>query len=366
MRWLAGAWLVVLCLTSGLAAPESASGKPVLVALDFRSTYDDGEMGAKVAQVITGHAGRSGEFQTYDFLSRDEILGALGFKAGPETSPEEVAKVGREGFGAKYVFWGEVRPARSGCYIHFKTVDCTVEPPRLVIDEGRAADDVHKIPLIVDEVLRKLTGTPEPVEAPDPAAERAWKVNQNLLPNGSFEKGADHPEGWEELPEYAQLVVSPDGPGRCITFDLDRERARSYGGLYRSDYVALRPGATYRFQVRIKSLGPTPMVFLKCYDELPAKFGFGLRPLRVPAERREVYRRPIHAEATGAWTTYTTDFTPEHKQYTPRWLRVQLYAYGAEAGVVYFDDCVLKEIKPPPVGSRKQGGDVRRESNANH
>ncbi|MCK4299993.1 MAG: hypothetical protein KAX80_10700, partial [Planctomycetes bacterium] len=83
MRWLVGAWLVVLGVTSGLAAPESASGKPVLVALDFRSTYDDGKMGAKVAEVITGHARRSGKFQTYDFLSRDEILGALGFEAGP-------------------------------------------------------------------------------------------------------------------------------------------------------------------------------------------------------------------------------------------------------------------------------------------
>lgn len=359
MRWLVGAWLVVLCVTSVPAAPESASGKPVLVALDFRSTYDDGKMGAKVAEVITGHARRSGKFQTYDFLSRDEILGALGFEAGPETSAEEVAKVGREGFGAKYVFWGEVRPARSGCYIHFKIVDCTTEPPRLVIDEERAADDVHKIPLIVDEVLRELTSTTAPVEAPDPAAERAWKVNRNLLPNGSFEKGSDHPEGWEELPDYARWVANPDGPGRCIKFDLDRERARSYGGLYYSDYVTLRPGATYRFQVRIKSLRPTPMVFLKGYDELPAKFGF-------PAERREVYRRPIHAEATGAWETYTTDFTPRSPTYTPRWLRAQLYAYGAEAGVIYFDDCILKEIKPPSTGGQKQGGDVRRESKANH
>jgi len=353
MRGLVGACLAVLCVALASLAGEPASAKPVLVALDFRSTYDQGKMGAKVAEVITGHALRSGKFQTYDVLSRDEVLSALGFEAGPRTPPEEVAKVGREGFGAKYVLWGEVRPARSGCYIRFKAVDCTTDPPQLVINEEQAAGDVHQIPLIVDDVLRRLTGEPAPVGKTDPASERAWKVNPNLLPNGSFEEGSEQPVGWEELPDYASWLANPDGPGKCMKFDLDRARARSHGGLYYSDYVTLRPGATYRFQVRIKSLRPTPMVFLKCYDELPAKFGF-------PAQRREVYRRPIHAEPTGAWETYTTDFTPRSPQYTPRWLRVMLYAYGGEAGVVYYDDCVLKEIKPPPAGrgsSRLEGKD---------
>jgi hypothetical protein len=147
-------------------------------------------------------------------------------------------------------------------------------------------------------------------------------------------------------------VSSPDKGGKCLRFDLDRERARSYGGLYYSDYVDLRPGATYRFQVRIKSSGLTPMVFLKCSAEFPPAFGF-------EGQRREVYRRPIHAQATASWTTYTTDFTPRHSRYTPRWLRVMLYAYGADAGTVYFDNCILKEIKPPPpaVQGRLEGAE---------
>lgn len=334
--------LVVAGVCSALAE-EPAPEKPILVALDFRSTFDEGKMGAKVAEIITGHARRSGRFQTYDPITRDEILDSLRFRVEPETAPEEVARVGREGFAARYVFWGEVHPGRAGFRIRFKAVDCAAEPPRLLIDEERAAEDVHRIPLIVDEVLRRLTGEKPPARAADPAAERAWRRNPNLLPNGSFEKGTGHPAGWEPLPDYVHWVANPDGPGRCIRFDLDRGRARSYGGLYRSDYIPLRPGATYRFQVRIKSLGLTPMVFLKCYAQFPT-------------QRREVYRRPIHAEATPAWTTYTTDFTPRHAGYVPRWLRVQLYAYGAEAGTVYFDDCILKEIKPPPSGSTPASG----------
>lgn len=334
-RWAALGLVLVVAGASSAATEEPTSEKPILVALDFRSTFDAGKMGAKVAEIITGHARRSGKFQTYDRITRDEILDRLRFRAQPETAPEEVARVGREGFAARYVFWGEVRPARAGFYLRFKAVDAAAEPPVLLIDEERAAEDVHRIPLIVDEVLRRLTGEEPPVKAPDPAVERAWRRNPNLLADGAFEKGTDHPAGWEELPDYVGWVADPDGPGRVIKFDLDRQRARSYGGLYLSDYIPLRPGATYRFQVRIKSLGPTPMVFLKGYAQFPT-------------QRREVFRRPIHAEPTGTWTTYTTDFAPRHSTYVPRWLRVQLYAYGADAGTVYFDDCVLKEVKPPP------------------
>jgi len=351
----AGTLVAVLFVALSVGIAEELPAKPALVAFDFRSTFDDGRMGVKLAEIINGHAARTGRFVTYDPLTRDEILSAYGFVAAEETPVEEVARIGREGFGARYVFWGEVRPARSGHLIHFKAVDCTADPPVLVTDREHAVDDVHRIPLIVDATLRELAGEAAPVKTPDPAAELAWEQKPNLLPNGSFEKGGGHPLGWEELPGYAQWVDSPDGPGKCVRFDLDRERARSYGGLYYSDYVTLRPGATYRFQVRIKSLRPTPMVFLKCYGEFPAAFGF-------EAQRREVYRRPIHAEATGAWTTYTTDFTPKHDQYRPRWLRVMLYAYGAEAGTVYFDDCVLKEIKPPPTpGTQQEQGAGRRE-----
>lgn len=337
-----------------LEAADPRAPKPGLVALDFRSTFDGGEMGAKVAEIITGHAARSGKFQTYDVLSRDEVLTHLGFRAEPETPADQVARAGREGFGAAYVFWGEVQPARAGYVVHLRVVDCRGEPAKLVIDEERAAENVHVIPGLVDEALRQLTGESAPVKAPDPTAERAWQTNPNLLPNGSFEKGSDRPADWDPLPDYAHWVANPDGGGRCLQFDLDRGRAETAGALYYSDYVPLQPGATYRFQTRVKSLGPTGKVFLKAYDEFPATLGF-------PAQRRMVYEELINGEPTGGWTTYSGDFTPRHGAYTPRWLRVMLYAY-LEPGVIYFDDCVLKEIKPPqtglgqaPFGSELQG-----------
>jgi hypothetical protein len=348
MRRLLTLTLLALCAPAAtlLEAAEPAPAKPVLVALDFRSTFDGGVMGAKVAEIISGHAARTGKFQTYDALSRDEVLTHLGFRAEPETAEEEVARAGREGFGATYVFWGEVQPARVGYVVRFKAVDCRGEPAKLVINEERSAENVHVIPGLVDEVLRQLTGEAAPVTAPDPAAERAWQTNPNLLPNGSFEKGSDRPAGWDPLPDYAHWVASPDGGGRCLQFDLDKGRAETYGGLYYSDYVTLRPGATYRFQVRVKSLGPTPKVFLKGYHDFPATFGF-------PAERRMIYEELINGTPTGGWATCSGDFTPHHATYTPHWLRVMLYAY-LKPGVIYFDDCVLKEIKPPQTQVSKE------------
>jgi hypothetical protein len=49
---------------------------------------------------------------------------------------------------------------------------------------------------------------------------------------------------------------------------------------------------------------------------------------------------------SNTWNTHTEEFTPKHTKYTPRYGRVMLYAYLG-AGVVEFDDVVLKQIVPP-------------------
>jgi hypothetical protein len=57
------------------------------------------------------------------------------------------------------------------------------------------------------------------------------------------------------------------------------------------------------------------------------------------------------------WNTHTEDFTPKHVKYSPKWGRVMLYAYVA-AGVVEFDDVVVKKIVPAVTSPAK----VRRHS----
>ena len=65
---------------------------------------------------------------------------------------------------------------------------------------------------------------------------------------------------------------------------------------------------------------------------------------------REVYRSQQNLTGPkNTWNTQTEDFTPRQSNYTPRWGRVMLYAYLG-AGVVEFDDVVIKQIVPVSPG----------------
>jgi hypothetical protein len=111
-------------------------------------------------------------------------------------------------------------------------------------------------------------------------------------------------------------------------------------------------------------------VFIKCYDDTTTEYRqqTGNKPATpatttsktqsltdrpaaddyVPEalHRREVYRSQQNLKGPkNVWNTHTEDFTPKHTKYTPRYGRVMLYAYLG-AGVVEFDDVVLKQILP--------------------
>ena len=72
------------------------------------------------------------------------------------------------------------------------------------------------------------------------------------------------------------------------------------------------------------------------------------------SQLRECYRSQQNLYGPkNTWNTQTQDFTPKHTKYTPRWGKVELYAYHP-AGVVEFDDVVLKQIVPAsPSDSKK-------------
>ena len=112
--------------------------------------------------------------------------------------------------------------------------------------------------------------------------------------------------------------------------------------MYYSDFFPVEEGAKYRFQCRWRSTGPAAKVFIKCYDADES------------GRRREVYRSQQNLKGpNNNWNTQTEDFTPKHTKYSPNWGRVMLYAYLA-AGVVEFDDVVVKQIVPASPGESAQ------------
>jgi len=105
-------------------------------------------------------------------------------------------------------------------------------------------------------------------------------------------------------------------------------------------------------------------VFIKCYDEMSSEYtpGSASRPTSgrpgsyVPenAQLRECYRSQQNLYGPkNTWNVQTQDFTPKHTKYTPRWGKVMLYAYLG-AGVVEFDDVVLKQILPASPSESKK------------
>ncbi len=71
-------------------------------------------------------------------------------------------------------------------------------------------------------------------------------------------------------------------------------------------------------------------------------------------QRREVHRSQQNPRGPeDVWSTHTDDLTPRYTRYSPRWGRVMLYVYLG-AGVVEFDDVVVKQILPDSPGDHQK------------
>jgi hypothetical protein len=137
---------------------------------------------------------------------------------------------------------------------------------------------------------------------------------------------------------------SQHGENKFIRFAFPSEVGDNEGVMYYSDYFPIEEGATYRFQCRFRSDGPSAKVFLKCYDDTNTDYR---GDSAESTQRREVYRSQMNLKGPkNAWNTHTEDFTPRHTKYAPKWGRVMLYAYLG-AGQVDFDDVVVKKIAIP-------------------
>jgi len=149
---------------------------------------------------------------------------------------------------------------------------------------------------------------------------------------------------WQPVEKEMAWARNPDGPGKVLKFEMTPGTAAGYGLDYYSDWIRIEPGAVYRFSCRYKSLGPTVKIFLKGYHSFPAADGY-------PAQRREAYRRQVHPSGeTDRWHEVVADFIPEatRPEHAPTFLKVDLFACYP-AGVVYWDDVVLKKVCDTPV-----------------
>lgn len=386
---------VMLGIWRGAKAEEGSAGSPhaaskVVIPFDFESKWDNGRYGQMVGEMIWKKLSKEkGVVTTESVLDIRDLCAEKQVRITPDTPLEQVGRVVRELFDAQVAIWGSIErvPGTEGeIYdLVLKCYDFSGPQARCIHEKRARTNSVSEVPhLYVKEMLDKLCQREPGASAGfGPSAEERWKNGPNLVAGGDFEKASRGvPYGWEprggqqreplgNLVKWLPEVGNP--ANHVIRLTVPKAVAEAEGVMYYSKEFAIQDGATYRFQCRWRSNGPSPKVFIKCYDELSTEYrrqrsaaakyaadwadpaGSQHDPSGV--QRREVYRSQQNLKGPkNTWNVHTQEFTPKHTRYSPKWGRVMLYAYLQE-GAVEFDDIVIKEIVPPP--SRNVAGEKR-------
>ncbi|MDW8077784.1 MAG: hypothetical protein RMJ16_02740 [Thermoguttaceae bacterium] len=369
-------------LNPAAASAPTEDPRKFVIPFDFVSRFDGGRYGQMVAEMFWKRLQREGGFvlpgsmlEVRDFCASHQI------QVTPDTPLEEVGRIVRELFGGHIAIWGSVERAPGATWdvydLVIKCADFSGDKPQIIFDLMARTNTVSEIPhlygeQLLDKLYGRQPGGPRPL---DPLAEENWAKNPNLVAGGDFEQGTGGvPIGWERgggqhrepLGRLVKWIPEPGNPSnKIIRFEFSADVGDTYGVMYYSEPFPVEEGATYRFQCRWRSNGPAVKVFIKCYDLFESEYqpasviaaGKSREPgSYTPSEKqlREVYRSQQNLKGPlNQWNVHTEDFTPRHTKYTPRWGKVMLYAYLG-AGVVDFDDVVVKQILPPSPGEKQK------------
>ena len=390
--WLVAASIIAVA-TQGIAADDGKTTKDkkkVVIPFDFVSKFDDGRYGRMVCDSIWKKLDRGGQFEIPTAQDVRDLCATNAIKLTPDTPLADVEPIVRTTFDAQIGIWGSVEraPGTDG-EIYDLSIRCvdfsTPGRPRVIYEKSNVrTNSVSEIPhLYVKEMLDKLyeraAAAPRGVNAD---AEERWKTGENLV-TGDFEEAARGvPKGWEPragqkrepLGNLVRWVAEGGNPSNhVVRFTIPKIVAENEGVMYYSQPFAVQEGATYRFQCRWRSTGPSPKVFIKGYAEMPSQYKREKQETDPPEsdtgsrngssfDRREIYRSQQNLVGEkNVWNTQTQDFTPKHTKYSPKWCKIMLYGYLKE-GVIDWDDVVVKQIAPPPAGFVKGPKRLSKES----
>jgi hypothetical protein len=373
--------LALIWLSGGGFNQATAAEKKVVVPFDFVSKFDNGRYGEIVGEQIWAKLAKEGGFVIPEsMLDVRDICRSNNLHPAPEMPLEQMKKIVQDHFGGQIGIWGSVERAAGQQWevydLVIKCVDFSAGPqPRVIYECKARTNSVSEIPhLYVKEMLDALYNRrPDTAPSIDPDVERRWRENPHLV-TGDFESGSGSvPKGWEPvcgqqrepLGNLVRWMPEAGSTGnKVVRFTFDEKVGNSEGVMYYSQPFPVEAGAKYRFQCRFRTNGPKVKVFIKCYDEIESEYrgqsqaaghNLGKNEYISPdRQMREVYRSQQNLEGPkNRWNTHTEDFTPKHTRYTPRWGRVMLYAYTG-AGVVEFDDVVVKQIVPGVTSEQNQ------------
>ena len=309
--------------------------KPRLVVYPFESAFDDGALGRKVAVVVTGHAARTGRFETLPKITQDEILTKRPFAASLDADPRKVASHARDALDADIAVWGRVTGGRAKPVLEVKALDMRREGSPLVLAERYACANIHYIPIFAGEIIAAISGL-DPLKPRYATTVRP--LSGNLLSNGDFRRGL---RGW--TPHFLECAKVEGGR---LVFTIPKKIAAGHGMSVLSDHIPVEPGAHYEMSLRVRSHGPSVITWVKGYVEFEARS----EGEKTVDARREVFRhqmRPASQEKPGpdGWIEVTTrPFRPRNPKVPVTSMRVKLYACWPP-GRVEFEKVSLRKVE---------------------
>ena len=187
----------------------------------------------------------------------------------------------------------------------------------------------------------------------------------NLLPNGSFDEGANAPLKWERPNGLTTFVVREEGRGNVIKMDsrLDRQQVLDFqkelksnadatppapvlakapfyssiggneGVQYDSELIAVKPGQNYKLTIDAKG-DSKPFVWIKGFRRHPR------RDVLIDSYQTRLHAYPLDK---AEWRTFSIGFNPTAKSPHTEFIKVRLYVYWP-VGICHFDNVRIEEI----------------------
>ena len=154
--------LVLVLILVLPACSFARADDPVLVVYDFTSAFDNGKMGKWVADMVRGHARRSGMYLMIDPLTFDGLIAQADLKVTADTDPQTLADFTRKTFvGDIFIFGGVTRKGPEGYELAFCAYSVGKDKPEQILDETQELPRKEFFSTAVDALLKKLAGVGE-------------------------------------------------------------------------------------------------------------------------------------------------------------------------------------------------------------
>ena len=304
---------------------------------------------------------RDGHFEPIDGPTMAELAGDKPVELSARV--EDLTAMAREELPV-ILIWGELNTNGDGFKLRINTRDLRqVNGSVQHIDKtlGQPTD----LRFAMEEVLQTIADVKKfdhPIEESvlnDPKSLELWGKNPNLVADGDFAKSGPwtallrsekYPAPFsDELPEPDKVVILRDSNGaktpttqsvvdhHVLAMNLSKDVAESNGLACLSDAIAIEPNTRYRLQFRYKSDGPSLHVFVKGYIKKKDISG------TIADLQSYECQVPPSGPTKGKWETVICDVNPQNVSGTPKFLKIDLYAY-LTPGRVMFDDIQLKAV----------------------